>query len=103
MVVKLATRRVGPRSRAALAAAECHKEAVEAANFYCSIFPDSAITNVTTLHDTPSGDCDLVSFTLSGNPFMAISAGPLFTFNESILFMVYYETQDEIDFYRNSP
>jgi predicted 3-demethylubiquinone-9 3-methyltransferase (glyoxalase superfamily) len=30
---------------------------------------------------------------------MAISAGPLFTFNEAISLMVYCETQDEIDYY----
>lgn len=75
------------------------KEAKEAANFYCSIFPDSEITNTTVLHDTPSGDCDVVSFTLSGQPFMAISAGPLFQFNESVSFMVYCDTQEEIDYY----
>lgn len=75
------------------------KEATEAANFYCSVFPDSRITNTTTLHDTPSGDCDIVSFTLSGQPFMAISAGPLFKFNESISFMVYCDTQEKIDYY----
>ena len=72
-------------------------EAREAAEFYASIFPDSTITNVTTLHDTPSGDSDVVSFELSGQPFMAISAGPLFKFNESISFIVRCETQDEID------
>lgn len=77
------------------------KEAKEAAEFYCSVFPDSKITNVTTLHDTPSGDADIISFTLSGQPFMAISAGPLFKFNESISFMVYCDTQDEIDHYWN--
>lgn len=75
------------------------KEAKEAAQFYASIFPDSRVTNITTLHDTPSGDCDVVSFELSGQPFMAISAGPLFKFNESISFMVYCETQDELDYY----
>lgn len=75
------------------------KEAVEAAKFYSSVFPDSEITNVNTLRDTPSGDCDIVSFTLSGQPFMAISAGPLFKFNESISFMVYCDSQDEIDHY----
>jgi predicted 3-demethylubiquinone-9 3-methyltransferase (glyoxalase superfamily) len=61
-------------------------EAREAADFYCSVFPDSKITNVTTLHDTPSGDADSVSFVLQGQPFMAISAGPLFKFNASISF-----------------
>ncbi len=75
------------------------KEAREAAEFYCSVFPNSRITNVTTLRDLPSGDCDVVSFELSGQPFMAISAGPLFKFNESISFMVYCDTQAEIDNY----
>jgi predicted 3-demethylubiquinone-9 3-methyltransferase (glyoxalase superfamily) len=75
------------------------KEAREAAEFYCSVFPDSRITNVTTLHDTPSGDCDVVAFELWGQPFMAISAGPLFKFNESISFIVPCETQEEIDRY----
>lgn len=75
------------------------KEAKEAAEFYCSIFPNSKIKNVTTLRNTPSGDCDVVSFELSGQPFMAISAGPLFKFNESISFMVYCENQQEIDYY----
>jgi len=75
------------------------KEAREAADFYASVFPDSKVTNITTLHDTPSGDCDVVSFELSGQPFMAISAGPLFKFNESISFIVHCETQDEIDNY----
>lgn len=75
------------------------KEAKEAANFYCSVFPDSRITTTTTLHNTPTGDCDIVSFTLSGQLFMAISAGPLFKFNESISFMVYCDKQDEIDYY----
>jgi predicted 3-demethylubiquinone-9 3-methyltransferase (glyoxalase superfamily) len=75
------------------------KEAKEAAEFYVSVFPDSKITNVTTLHDTPSGDTDIVSFELFGQPFQAISAGPLFKFNESISFMVHCETQEEIDGY----
>jgi predicted 3-demethylubiquinone-9 3-methyltransferase (glyoxalase superfamily) len=46
-----------------------------------------------------SGDCDIVSFQLNGQPFMAISAGPLFKFNESISFMVYCDSQAEIDRY----
>ena len=75
------------------------KEAKEAAEFYVSVFPDSKVTNVTTLHDTPSGDTDVVSFELFGQPFMAISAGPLFKFNESISFMVYCDSQEEIDRY----
>jgi predicted 3-demethylubiquinone-9 3-methyltransferase (glyoxalase superfamily) len=75
------------------------QEAKEAAEFYTSVFPDSRVTNLTTLHDTPSGDCEVVSFELAGQPFMAISAGPLFTFNEAISFIVSCETQDEVDNY----
>jgi predicted 3-demethylubiquinone-9 3-methyltransferase (glyoxalase superfamily) len=75
------------------------KEAREASAFYCSVFPDSRVDHVTTIHDTPSGDCDVVSFTLSGMPFKAISAGPLFQFNEAISLMVNCDTQDEIDYY----
>ncbi|HWO78547.1 MAG TPA: VOC family protein [Bacillus sp. (in: firmicutes)] len=71
------------------------KEAKEAAEFYCSVFPDSTITSKTTLHNTPSGDCDLVSFNIWGHPFMAISAGPLFTFNPSISFIVNFDPSRE--------
>lgn len=67
------------------------KEAKEAAAFYCSLFPDSEITSVTTLQDTPGGDCDVVLFQLSGQRFMAISAGPLFRFNPSVSLMVNFD------------
>jgi predicted 3-demethylubiquinone-9 3-methyltransferase (glyoxalase superfamily) len=75
------------------------KEAKEAAEFYTSVFADSKITNITTLKDTPTGDCDVVSFDLFGQPFMAISAGPLFKFNEAISFIVRCQTQEEVDRY----
>lgn len=75
------------------------KEAKEAAEFYTSVFKNSRIKGVTTLHDTPSGTVDVVTFELFGQEFMAISAGPLFKFNESISFIVKCDTQEEIDFY----
>ena len=75
------------------------KDAKAAAEFYVSVFPNSKITSVRTLRGTPSGDTEIVSFELSGQPFMAISAGPLFKFNEAISFIVPCETQDEIDYY----
>ena len=67
------------------------KEAKEAANFYTSILPDSRVTSIATLHDTPSGDSDIVSFELAGQPFMAISAGPFFTFNPSVSFFLNFD------------
>ena len=73
------------------------KEAKEAAEFYTTLFPDSKITNVTTLHNTPSGDTHIVSFELSGQPFMAISAGPLFQFNPSVSFIVNFDPSRDKD------
>jgi predicted 3-demethylubiquinone-9 3-methyltransferase (glyoxalase superfamily) len=73
------------------------KEAREAAGFYVSLFPGSRITNVTTLYDTPSGDCDIVSFDLAEQPFMAISAGPMFKFNPSVSFHIKCGTRQEVD------
>lgn len=67
------------------------KEAIEAAEFYSSVFPDSKITSIITLHNTPSGDCDQVSFEIWGQKFMAISGGPFFKFNPSVSFMVNFD------------
>jgi len=61
-------------------------QAGEAAAFYASVFPDSAVTNSIVLHDTPGGDSESVTFRLWGQDFMAISAGPLFQINPSISF-----------------
>lgn len=77
------------------------KEAKAAAEFYTTLFPDSKITNITTLHDTPSGDTDSVSFKLAGQPFMAISAGPLFKFNPSISFIVNFDPSRDKDARKN--
>lgn len=72
------------------------KEAKEAAELYTSLL-GGKITNVTTLHNTPGGDTDIVSFELAGEPFMAISAGPLFKFNPSISFFVNFDPSTMTD------
>lgn len=64
------------------------KEAKTAAEFYSTVFPDSKVTNVRRITDTPSGDCDIVSFEVMGTAFQAISAGPLFKINPSVSFTV---------------
>jgi len=56
----------------------------EATAFYASLFADSKVENIRTITGTPSGDCDIVTFYLSGQEFMVISAGPYFKFNPSI-------------------
>ena len=73
------------------------KEAREAAEWYVALFPGSRITRVTKLTGTPSGDCDIVSFEIAGQPFMAISAGPLFKLNPSVSFHIRCETTQEVD------
>jgi predicted 3-demethylubiquinone-9 3-methyltransferase (glyoxalase superfamily) len=73
------------------------KEAKEATALYTSLFSDSKIKNITTIPGTPSGDCDIVSFKLAGQDFMAISAGPYFKLNPSISFFVVFDNEAEID------
>jgi predicted 3-demethylubiquinone-9 3-methyltransferase (glyoxalase superfamily) len=71
-------------------------QAKEAATLYTTLFPDSRITNIQTITGTPSGDSDIVSFTLAGQNFMAISAGPYFKLNPSISFFATFKTEGEI-------
>ncbi|HLV30039.1 MAG TPA: VOC family protein [Chitinispirillaceae bacterium] len=67
------------------------KEAEKAAGFYTSIFPESEITSITKIRNTPSGDTNSVSFKIRGHSFVAISAGPLFKLNPSISFFVNFD------------
>jgi predicted 3-demethylubiquinone-9 3-methyltransferase (glyoxalase superfamily) len=82
------------------------KEAEEAARFYASVFPDSRVDRVVPLPaDSPSGPAGsvaLVEFTLFGQPFMAISAGPHDTFNDAVSFLIQCDSQAEIDRYWNA-
>jgi predicted 3-demethylubiquinone-9 3-methyltransferase (glyoxalase superfamily) len=82
------------------------KEAEEAARFYASIFPNSRVDRVTALpSDSPSGPAGsvkVVEFTLFGQSFMAMSAGPLDPFNHAISFMVNCDDQVEVDRYWNA-
>ncbi len=73
------------------------KEALEAAKFYTSLFDNSKISNVTTLHDTPSGTTEIVTIELSGQEFMLLSAGPLFKFTPAISFLIACNTKEEVD------
>lgn len=78
-------------------------EAEEAARFYASIFPNSRLDRVTPLlSDSPSGPAGtvkVVDFTLFGQRFQAISAGPHDAFNDAISMVVLCDTQEELDRY----
>ena len=79
------------------------KDAEEAAKFYASVFPDSRVNSVKTLAvespSGPPGSVSVVSFTLFGQGFMSISAGPHDPFNDAVSFLVNCESQKEIDRY----
>jgi predicted 3-demethylubiquinone-9 3-methyltransferase (glyoxalase superfamily) len=78
----------------------------EAARFYASIFPDSRVDRVTSLPaDTPSGPAGsvtVVDFTLFGQRFQAMTAGPHHDFNDAISLVVLCDDQAELDRYWNA-
>ena len=78
-------------------------EAEEAARFYTSIFPDSRIDHVTALQSEspsgPPGSVKVVDFTLFGQRFQAMTAGPHHDFNDAISIVVVCDDQAELDRY----
>ena len=73
----------------------------EAANFYCSLLPDSHVDNVIrSPGDNPSGkegDVLVIDFTLDGRKYSALNGGDMFKPNESVSFMIVTEDQAETD------
>lgn len=64
--------------------------AIEAANFYCSVFKEGKIRSENPM---------VVMFELNGSLFMGLNGGSHFTFNEAVSFVISCETQAEIDHY----
>ena len=67
----------------------------EAANFYVSLLPDSAIENIG--QPNPSGYPLVVEFTIGGTPYMLLNGGPMFTHSEAASISVLTEDQEETD------
>jgi predicted 3-demethylubiquinone-9 3-methyltransferase (glyoxalase superfamily) len=63
-------------------------QALEAAEFYCSIFPNSKVTKEWGMG---------VSFQLAGQEFMGLNGGPRYKFTEAISLYVNCKDQKEID------
>lgn len=82
------------------------REAEEAAKFYAGIFPDSRVDHVSALMSEspsgPPGSVKVVDFTLFGQPFQAMSAGPHHEFNDAISLSVLCDDQAELDRYWNA-
>jgi len=63
-------------------------KALEAAEFYTSIFKNSRIQSQSPM---------IVEFALAGSQYIALNGGPVFQFNESISLFVDCADQAEID------
>jgi predicted 3-demethylubiquinone-9 3-methyltransferase (glyoxalase superfamily) len=82
------------------------KAAEEAAAFYASVFPDSRVLRITAMQSEspsgPPGSVKIVEFELFGQPFTAMTAGPLDPFNHAISLVVHCDDQAEVDRYWNA-
>ena len=87
-----------------------NKNAKEAVDYYLSVFPYSKITNTAYYPKSAkegladfqkefAGKILAIDFSLNGEMFTAINAGPEFKFTEAVSFAVYCKDQAEIDYY----
>jgi predicted 3-demethylubiquinone-9 3-methyltransferase (glyoxalase superfamily) len=80
-----------------------HGEALKAATFYASVFPDSRVDRVNAAPgDFPGGSAGVeltVEFTVCGRSFVGLNGGPAFRPNPAVSFMVVTEDQAETDRY----
>ena len=81
-------------------------KAEEAATFYTSIFKNSKIDKITRYPAARANKIGrepdsvmTVEFTLDGVQFVALNAGPNFKFTEAVSFVVYCDTQEEVDYF----
>jgi predicted 3-demethylubiquinone-9 3-methyltransferase (glyoxalase superfamily) len=74
----------------------------EAAEFYCSLVPNSEVGAISRYGDAgpgPAGSVMTVEFTLDGRPCMALNGGPVYQFTEAVSFSVSCADQAEVDRY----
>ena len=84
------------------------KDADKAAGFYVSVFKNSRIL-ITSYYPKAAeevsgqkqGSVMTVTFSLEGQEFMVLNGGPVFKLNEAVSFMVFCDTQEEIDYFWN--
>lgn len=80
-------------------------QALEAAEFYVSIFPNSGISTVSHYGEAGPGEPGTVltvDFVLDGQRFTAINGGPHFVFTEAVSFLIDCADQEEVDYYWNA-
>ncbi len=81
-------------------------QAVEAAEFYTSIFKDSRILDDSLYGEEGQeitgqkpGTVMTVSFEIAGHKFLALNGGPLFKFTEAVSFIIDCKDQEEVDYF----
>lgn len=82
------------------------KDALAAAEFYASIFPDTRVGNVfkapSDFPDGKAGDVLTVEFTVVGIPCIGLNGGPTFKQSEAFSFQIATDDQEETDRYWNA-
>lgn len=78
-------------------------QALDAANYYISLFPKSEIKNISYYrewndHGTP-GSVMMVVFSLNGNIFKALNGWPIYKHSPAVSWVIPCKTQKEIDHY----
>ena len=81
-------------------------QAEEAAKFYTSVFENSKVGRILRYDEAtakaaggPVGSVLTIEFEIEGQKFTALNGGPQFKFNESVSFVVYCQTQAEVDYF----
>ena len=77
-------------------------QALEAAEFYCSVFPNSRILSVARYPEGapgPAGEVMTVEYELDGQRLVHINGGPAFTFSEAVSLRIDCADQAEVDRY----
>ncbi len=74
--------------------------ALNAAEFYCTVFADASIDDVVRL--SPEGDAAegavlTVGFAMNGSEFLGLNGGPMYTHSPAVSFIVECEGQAELD------
>ena len=82
------------------------KEALEAANFYAKVFPNTVVGSV---HKAPTdypmgkaGDVLIVEFSVMGIPCVGVNGGSYFKHSEAFSFQIATDSQEETDRYWNA-
>jgi len=73
------------------------KEALDAARLYTSTIPGSSMGGLSGMEGTPSGDVTMLGIKLAGLDVNLLNAGPMFTFNPSVSFLLSCESDEEVD------